>query len=179
MQKAPFRNAIKPISEAEKHHIAPWNGLFRNAKWAISESETCDFGLWYRVYQKAIHTEMTFIMPYLTFLYISFAKIFCQNYVKKICKFASWVFTKNADIRHKERYGMYLFYEPKIHLCLTLMIYRLRHHKFIITAAPLYLCSSINSLLSHYQFILAAASIHCCRIINLSLQQHQYIVTAL
>lgn len=74
---------------------------------------------------------------------------------------------------------MYLFYEPKIHLCLTLMIYRLRHHKFIITAAPLYLCSSINSLLSHYQFILAAASIHCYCIINLLLRHHQYIVTVL
>ena len=23
LQKAPFRNAIKPISEVEKHHIAP------------------------------------------------------------------------------------------------------------------------------------------------------------
>ena len=89
LQKASFRNAIKPISGAEKHHIAPRNGLFRNAKWALLESETSDFGLCYRVYQKAIHTEMTFIMPYLTFLYISFAKIFCQNYVKKICKFAS------------------------------------------------------------------------------------------
>ena len=57
------------------------NGQYQKAKRVISDYD--------RVYQKAIHTEMTFIMPYLTFLYISFAKIFCQNYVKKICKFAS------------------------------------------------------------------------------------------
>ncbi len=84
LQKASFRNAIKPISGAEKHHIAPRNGLFRNAKWALLESETSDFGLCYRVYQKAIHTEMAFITSDLTVLYISFAKIFCQNKIKKI-----------------------------------------------------------------------------------------------
>ena len=84
LQKASFRNAIKPISGAEKHHIAPRNGLFRNAKWALLESETSDFRLCYRVYQKAIHTEMAFITSDLTVLYISFAKIFCQNKIKKI-----------------------------------------------------------------------------------------------
>jgi len=56
------------------------------------------FGLRYRVYQKAIQSETCFIMPYLTFLYISFAKIFCQNTVKKNCKFVPWVFIKKADI---------------------------------------------------------------------------------
>ena len=84
LQKASFRNAIKPISGAEKHHIAPRNGLFRNAKWALLESEMSDFGLCYRVYQKAIHTEMAFITSDLTVLYIFFAKIFCQNKIKKI-----------------------------------------------------------------------------------------------
>ena len=29
-----------------------------------------------------------FIMPYLTFIYISFGKIFCQNFVKKNRKYA-------------------------------------------------------------------------------------------
>ena len=32
--------------------------------------------------------ESTFIMPDLTFIYISFAKIFCQNKVKKNRKYA-------------------------------------------------------------------------------------------
>ena len=140
-------------------------------------------------------------MPYLTFLYTSFAKIFCQNYVKKNRKFASWVFTKNAVIRHKRKYRMYLSYEPKIHLCLTLMIYRLWHHKFIITAAPihycciinlslrhhkliiavapLYLCSSINSLLLYYQSIIAASSIYCYGTINQLLQHYRIIVFAI
>ena len=44
-------------------------------------------GLCYGVYLKAIKSETGFIMPYLTFLYTSFAKIFCQNFVKKNCKF--------------------------------------------------------------------------------------------
>ena len=103
---------------------------------------------------------------------------------------------------------MYLFYEPKIHLCLTLMIYRLRHHKFIITAAPihycciinlslrhhkliiavapLYLCSSINSLLLYYQSIIAASSIYCYGTINqllqhtrLSFLQYEFIFSAM
>ena len=39
---------------------------------------------------------MPFILYNLTFLYISFAKIFCQNNVKKNCKFMSRVFVKNT-----------------------------------------------------------------------------------
>ena len=92
LQKASFRNAIKPISGAEKHHIAPRNGLFRPAKWALSESETSDFGLCYGVYRKTIKPEMAFISLNLTFLHISFAKIFCQNLVKKNCKIITRVF---------------------------------------------------------------------------------------
>ncbi len=42
---------------------------------------------------------MPFILYDLTFLYTSFAKIFCQNNVKKNCKFMSRVFVKNADNR--------------------------------------------------------------------------------
>ena len=54
LQKAPFRLAIKPISEAEKHHIALQNGLFRTAKRAISESGTDFSGLRYGVYQNMV-----------------------------------------------------------------------------------------------------------------------------
>ena len=84
LQKAPFRHAKEPISGAEKHHIAPRNRLFRTAKWALSENETSDFGLCYRVNEKTVQPEMDFISPNLTFIYISFAKIFCQNKIKKI-----------------------------------------------------------------------------------------------
>ena len=45
------------------------------------------FGLCYGVYRKAIQPKTGLIMPYLTFLYISFEKIFCQNFVKKKCKY--------------------------------------------------------------------------------------------
>mgnify|MGYP003182435245 CR=1 FL=1 len=101
LQKAPYWHAIWPISGAEKHHIAPRNGLFRTAKRALSESETSDFGLCYGVYRKTIKHEMAFISLNLTFLYISFAKIFCQNLVKKNCKFVPRVFTNTpvSDIR--------------------------------------------------------------------------------
>ena len=55
---------------------------------------------------------MPFILYDLTFIYISFAKIFCQNIVKKNCKFVSPVFVKNADVRREYRYGKHLFDEP-------------------------------------------------------------------
>ena len=55
---------------------------------------------------------MPFILYGLTFIYISFAKIFCQNTVKKNCKFISQVFVKNADIRLVDRYGTHLSDEP-------------------------------------------------------------------
>ena len=42
---------------------------------------------------------MAFIMPHLTFLYTSFAKIFCQDKIKKNRKFIFKVFFKNTDIR--------------------------------------------------------------------------------
>jgi len=50
LQKAPFRYAKWPILVAEMHHIAPWNGLYRTAKWAISERYLHCFGLRYGVY---------------------------------------------------------------------------------------------------------------------------------
>ena len=97
LQYAPFRLAIKPISEAEKHHIAVQYGLFRMTKWAISERETCFSGLWCGVYQNVVRTGMGFTMLYLTFVYISFEKIFCQNSVKKNCKYVSGVLLRSDD----------------------------------------------------------------------------------
>ena len=56
-------------------------------------------GLWYGVYQKTIRPGMASDMSILTFLYISFAKIFCQNKIKKNRKFVLRLVFKNGDIR--------------------------------------------------------------------------------
>ena len=112
LQYAPFRLAIKPISEAEEHHIAPWNGLYCTVKWAISESGTCFSCLWYRVYERVVQTETASTTLYLTFLYISFGKIFCQNSVKKNCKYVPPVFLKKAGIR-LENYWQEAWAKPR------------------------------------------------------------------
>ena len=52
-------------------------------------------------------------MSNLTFLYTSFANLFCQNFVKKNCKFASKVSIKNADVRREKRHGNILSDEPE------------------------------------------------------------------
>ena len=52
-------------------------------------------------------------MPDLTFIHTSFAKIFCQDFVKKNCKFASKVSIKNADVRREKRHGNILSDEPE------------------------------------------------------------------
>ena len=62
------------------------------------------FELWYRVYQKAVQYKIGFITMYLTFLYTSFANLFCQNNVKKICKSDSLVFNKCDDMRRRKGY---------------------------------------------------------------------------
>ena len=77
-------------------------------KWAISESKTRHFGLWFGVYHNAVWREMSCITPDLTFLYTFFAKIFCQNFVKKNCKLISRVFLKNTDNRNGKSRGKYL-----------------------------------------------------------------------
>ena len=52
-------------------------------------------------------------MPNLTFIHTSFANLFCQNFVKKNCKFASPVSIKKADVRREKRYGNILSDEPE------------------------------------------------------------------
>ena len=66
-------------------------------KWAISEHRMNLFGLCYGVYHKTYTAGTALIMPDLTFLYISFEKIFCQNKVKKNCKYVSLKSNKKAD----------------------------------------------------------------------------------
>ena len=46
---------------------------------------------------------MSFIMLVLTFIYTSFAKIFCQNKIKKNRKYVSRFVVKNAQIRREKR----------------------------------------------------------------------------
>ena len=52
-------------------------------------------------------------MSDLTFIHTSFANLFCQNFVKKNCKFASPVSIKKADVRREKRYGNILSDEPE------------------------------------------------------------------
>ena len=61
-------------------------------------------GIRYRVYEKTVLYEMPFIGYDLTFLYISFAKKFCQKKVKKNCKSVARVFFKNACIARYENH---------------------------------------------------------------------------
>ncbi len=53
-------------------------------------------------------TEIGFITYDLTFLYISFAKIFCQNKVKKNCKFILPFFLINASVGCWRRHKVYV-----------------------------------------------------------------------
>ena len=71
-------------------------------KWAISESKANNSGLCYRVHQNTAWSERAFTISDLTSLYIYFPTLFCQNTVKKICKFLVIVFVKNADIKSGE-----------------------------------------------------------------------------
>ena len=48
-------------------------------------------------------------MDDLTFLYISFAKIFCQNLVKKNCKYVVRICSKYGGIRRGEGHGMSIY----------------------------------------------------------------------
>ena len=129
LQKAPFRLAKWPISGDEKHHIAPWNRLNRTAKWALSERNINIFGLCYRVYENTLWSETALITWILTFLHISFEKIFCQNKIKKNSKYVSQFSFKNAGIRHKKK-------REKVWVWLIVMVYRSWQCRFIILWYP-------------------------------------------
>ena len=78
--------------------FSPRNGLNRTAKRAISQRRMNFFGLRYRVYKRAAQPETGFITPDLTSIHVSFAKIFCQNKVKKNCNSFSGFSLKDTDI---------------------------------------------------------------------------------
>ena len=84
-------------------YIEPQNRLYRTAKWALSESETDFSGLRYGVYEKPICPEPASDMSDLTFVHISFAKIFCQNSVKKNRKLVFKFFIENNVISREKR----------------------------------------------------------------------------
>lgn len=71
-------------------------------KWAISENKANNSGLRYSVHQNKVWSERAIIISDSTFLYVYFPTLFCQNTVKKICKFLVIVFVKNADIKSGE-----------------------------------------------------------------------------
>ncbi len=104
LQYAPFRHAKWAILECDMVLFSLRNGLYRKLKWAISERRIAFFGLRYRVYQKPVCHGMASDMPDLTFLYISFAKIFCQNKVKKNRKYVTKILPESDEIwREKGR----------------------------------------------------------------------------
>lgn len=105
VQKAPYGHAIWPISGAEMHHITPWYGRNRTLKQAWSERKMNHSGPHCWVYEKTVRDERVLIICDLTFLYISFVILFCQNKVKKIYKFVVRVFFKNADIEADGKHG--------------------------------------------------------------------------
>ena len=84
-------------------YIEPQNRLYRMVKWALSESETDFSGLRYGVYEKPICPEPASDIPNLTSTHISFAKIFCQNLVKKNCKLVFKFFHENDVISREKR----------------------------------------------------------------------------
>ncbi len=77
------------------------------------------FGLRYGVYQYAVQPETAVITPVLTFIHTSFAKIFCQNFVKKNCKHASKVFPKSAVTAHESGRILILIWRADIPTALT------------------------------------------------------------
>ncbi len=67
------------------------------------------FGLSYGVYQKPVCAEMASDTPNLTFIYISFVKIFCQNKVKKNCKCDVRISIRNTVVRRAEHTVFHVF----------------------------------------------------------------------
>ena len=144
LQKAPFRLAKWPISEAEMAHFAPQYGLYRIVKWAISESETNFSGLCYGVYQNEVLSEMSFILYRLTFIYISFAKIFCQNKVKKNCKFISPSLFRSTAVGRGKTCGKHLYDGQELCVGFAMIIYRLRKCGVIIIITRVDHCCTVN-----------------------------------
>lgn len=67
-------------------------------KLALSECQMSCSGLHSWVYKNVSLYEMAFVIPDLKFRHVPFAILFCQNIVKKICKFVMRVFNEKHDI---------------------------------------------------------------------------------
>ena len=156
------------------------------------------FGLCYGVYQKTICTGTGLITFYLTFLHTSFEKIFCQNLVKKNCKFVAGVFSHNACIGHEKdsgsarRTGYYglpvaeisIYYCEKIvgcfrlprsfiaeisDLCYDNIMLLLRQSIFFTVLMQSLCLLNMNLLLYSYIFIAVLTWIYCLIYTDLSL----------
>ena len=77
-------------------------------------------------------------MPYLTFIYISFAKIFCQNFVKKNCKFVFRVSLKCAGIICEKRCEMNLYDVSEVCAAIVGGVCQLREGELIVAAISVY-----------------------------------------
>ena len=74
----------------------------------------------------------------LTFLYISFAKIFCQNFVKKNCKFIFQVSLKCAGIICGKRCEMNLYDWPEVYATIAGGVCQLREGELIVVEISVY-----------------------------------------
>ena len=74
-------------------------------KRAISEREMNFSGPCFTIDDNTKSYEAAFVVDDLTFLYISFAILFCQKKVKKNCKSIVGVFLKNAGMTCSEACG--------------------------------------------------------------------------
>ena len=120
------------------------------------------FGLWYRVYQKTIKPGIAPDIPDLTFIYTSFAKIFCQNKIKKNRKFVLRFAIKNSDIRLYARQDKYIivmaasiYYCYIIYLLLCILSLLLLYNQFIVISLSVYYCYIVSLLLCQCEFVTA------------------------
>ena len=92
-------------------------------------------------------TERAFISSDLTFIHTSFAKIFCQNLVKKNRKFVSPFFPDSACAMRERRHVNILSCEPETCPTLAVVAYLLRERGLIIMVIRICYYSNTDLLL--------------------------------
>ncbi len=60
-----------------------------------------DSGLQHMVYERTVCAETVSATQNLTFVYISFPNLFCQNKIKKNRKYAPQIFPKDTEMRRE------------------------------------------------------------------------------
>ena len=100
-------------------------------------------------------------MRNLTFLHTSFEKIFCQNLVKKNCKFVAGVSSHNTCIWHEKRLGKCTSDGLLWFTCCGNINLLLRKNRRMFPFATQLYCGNIRFMLRQYQVIVKAIPIHC------------------